>query len=368
MTMTIRPARWAGLSLLLLAFSASGHIVYGTKTLLGFTAECDLALRTRIVTADRSPRPTPEHPGAGRPAVEAEVLEVLKGSYEKSHIRFVQHGHGVAEFEAGDEVLVFLVDIQRTREFGELHRAGAYSWVSLQEHDDAYVLAPSTRKSVLSAVRAYAAAGSKQAPEERIRELHNATLKLLTSGDAGLASSALRDLVAAPTLPLITSADVSQLEKVLGDPDTSMGVRVALLSEMERRGLVDGPPRWLALLSSQEGSANRVTAIRGTGRSMSDPLRQRLIVLLSDPDERVAAAAAISLGVPNNSSAVDPLAAALSSESERVRMAAIRGLGGIGTPEALLALEVAASSHAKASTQRRARAEVHKHAAKTPEP
>jgi hypothetical protein len=296
------------------------------------------------------------------------VLEVLKGRYEKPRIRFVQHGHGVSRFEPGDETLLFLVDIKRTRELDELSGAGAYSWVSLQEHDDEYTLEPPTRDSVLAAVRAYAGAGPAVSPEERLLALRRATLGLLTSGDARLAGSALRDLVMAPTLPFITAADVPVLEKVLGDPHTSMGVRVGLLNELERRRLVAGPPLWLELLEAEGPSADRVTAIRGSAASMSDPVRARLIALLSDLDENVAAAAAIGLGVRNNKAAVAPLATALSRDSTRVRMAAIRGLGGIATPEALLALEVTAGSHPDPATKRRARAEVRKRAAKTPVP
>ena len=367
----IRPACLAGLAVLIWGLSAQAHIVYGTKTLLGSTAESDLALRVRILTVDAGPRPTPERPNAGRPAVLAEVLEVLKGRYLEPRIQFVQHGHGVARFEPGDETLLFLVANERTRELGELGSAGAYSWVSLQEHDDEYTLEAATRDSVLAAVRAYSAAGTAVSPETRRDALHRATLGLLTSGDARLAGSALRDLVVAPSLPLITSGDVPALEKVLADPNTSMGVRVSLLGELERRRLVDGPPRWLELLAAEGPSADRVTAIRGASSSvtsMRDPLRGRLIALLSDPDENVASAAAIGLGVRNNEAAVEPLATALSRDSARVRMAAIRGLGGVATPDALRALEITAGSHPDPATQRRARAEVRKRAAQAPTP
>jgi HEAT repeat protein len=70
-----------------------------------------------------------------------------------------------------------------------------------------------------------------------------------------------------------------------------------------------------------------------------------------------AEAAAIALGNPGEANAVAPLAKALERSEPRVRMAAIRGLGGIGTPEARAVLDAAASSHADPATRRRAAAE-----------
>ena len=96
------------------------------------------------------------------------------------------------------------------------------------------------------------------------------------------------------------------------------------------------------------------------------PVRERLIALLADPDERVAAAAAAALGGPNAADAVAPLLATLSShESARVRLAAIRGLGLIDLPNARDGLERAAQSHPDPATKRRALAELRK-AGRTP--
>jgi HEAT repeat protein len=144
-----------------------------------------------------------------------------------------------------------------------------------------------------------------------------------------------------------------------------MGVRVGLLAELERRKLVDGPPRWLRLLSAEAPTPDRVTAIRAAGAFASEPVRARLIGLLSDPDARVAAAAASALGSPGNAAVVKPLTTALSHESSTVRMAAIRGLGRVATPEAMRALESAAASHPDPETRRRARAELQKRGTKT---
>ncbi len=340
--------------------TAHGHLVYGTKTLHGFVSESDLVLRARIVTAYDSPSPSADHPAASRPGVEADVLELLKGSLDQPRVKFAQHGHGVLQFEPGDETLLFLVGISASRELDELGQTGTYEWVSLQEHDDEYALNGSSNKPVLDAVRAYVAGDAAISAEVRIEALRRATQGLLTSGDTRLAASAVRDLVLAPTLPLVTQADVPALESVLNNSDTSMGLRVGLLAELERRGLVDGPALLLSLLSPDVPQRDRITAIRGAGASSSKAVRARLVALLKDPDVSVAAAAATALGARGDDTAVVSLTEALMHDSPEVRMGAIRGLGRITSPRARVALEHAASSHPDPATQRRARAEVRK--------
>jgi len=356
--------RWlAGLAVLLCALAAHAHVVAGTKTLRGLVAEADLVLRARIIASSEGLESAPEQPGQARPWVEARVLEVLKGELEAPRVRFAQHGHGVAGFTPGEETLLFLVDIARSRELAALGRAGTFAWVSLQEHDEEYPLTPASRERLLGVTRAYAAAESATSPAQRSAQLREATLSLLVSGDSRLAASAIRDLVEDPALALIGAEDLPQLLPVLDDPNASMGVRVALLLELERRGLVEAPPRWIRLLSSDAPTRDRVTAIRAAGATGEPVVRVQLVELLSDPDERVAGAAATALGAPDNAAAAAPLGAALAHASPTVRNAAIRGLGRIAGPEARKVLQEAADGHPDAATRRRAGAELRKRSA-----
>jgi hypothetical protein len=353
---------------LLCAPSVQAH-VYATKTLHGLVAEADLVLRSRIVAARPQQTSSSTPPGANRPSVEASVLEVLKGDFDEPLVRFAQHGHGVAHFDPGDETLLFLTRIERNRELDALAASGAFRWVSLQEHRDEYPLVPATRGHVLAAVRGYVAASAASSPEQQLAFVRRATLELLESRDPKLAGSALRDLAAAPGLPLATQDELEQLLAIERDPNVSMGIRVALLGELGRRGLVDPTPYWLSLLSDDVSVRDRITAIRAAGLAGSPAVQKRLIALLGDPNERIAAAAAVALGMPDNGQAVAPLATALSAHtSEAVRLAAIRGLGRIGSPEARSALEQAAESHLDAATQRRARAELRKPRSTTASP
>ena len=353
-------------AMLACALAAHGHLVDSTKTLHAFVSESDLVLRARIAVVHDQPSVSAEHPAAGRPGVEAEILELFKGSFDAKRVKFAQHGHGVVQFEPGDETLLFLVAISESRELDALGQAGTYEWVSLQEHDHEYALDGSATGPTLEAVRSYVASDAAISPEVRIKALRSATRTLLTSGDPRLAASAVRDLVLTPTLPLVTEADLPALEQVLSSSSTSMGVRVGLLIELERRGLVNGSDRWLALLSADVPTRDRITAIRGAGMSRSEPVHVRLVALLQDSDDAVAAAAATALGARGGTAAVEPLAAALKHDSPGVRMGAVRGLGRIDSKQALAVLERAALSHPDPETQRRARAEVRKRRSNTP--
>lgn len=328
----------------------------GTKTLRGLVAESELVLRARIAS-DGEPLAAS---GAARPTLDAEVLELLKGKLDARRVRFAQHGHGVALFEPGEETLLFLVPIERSRELDELGVAGGPAWVSLQEHADEYPIDGASRERLLGAVRSYVEAEAAGSADARLSALQRGTLTLLTSRDARLASSAIRDLVQAPQAPLVRSEDLPELLAVLDEPQGSIGVRIALLTELDRRGLVDGSGIWLRLLSAETPERDRVVAIRAAGASGGAPVRSRLLALALDPDAEIAAAALDALARPGADDAVAPLASALSREPARVRIAAIRGLGRIGTPEALRALDQAASSHPDPATRRRAGAEIRK--------
>jgi hypothetical protein len=355
-----RPGYLLCLVAMLCTPSTWGHIVYGTQTLLGLVAEADLVVRARVIQVSAVAGFSGEKGALERPAVEAEVVEILKGSLDDSRFRFVQHGHGVATFEPGREHLLFLVHIARSRELETLSDRSGLRWVSLQEHDQAYPVDVPAREALLSAARAYAATEKIVGAEARLDLLRSGTLSLITSGDARLAASAIRDLVTAPNLALVTQDDRPALEGVIDDPTTAIGVRVALLTELEHRGLIDGQARWLALLADDAPSTDLVVVIPAVARDGRAPIRARLIALVASDRAEVAAAAAVALGVPGDASMVPILDSALAHPSSRVRNAAIRGLGATRTSEAVQALQQAGKTHPDPATRRLAQAEARK--------
>ncbi len=328
----------------LLAGGARAHVVFGTETLRGLVQESDLVARVRIL-----------NPGTAlpleEPVVVAQILELIKGpaAAAEGPLRFVQHGHGVPIYKKDQEVAIFLQRISRSRELGSL--AGSVDWVSIQEGE-----AWAGDASLVAALRAYAAV-EKLPPAQRPEALRELTLKLLASPDMRLASSAVRDAALARDEPIMTAQDLPALEKVLESDQASIGVRIALLAELDRRRLVEGPAQWVRRLRATHG-ADQIAVVRAVAAHPSDPVTQELIGFLASDDVLLVSAAAISLGVPGNQKAVAPLGKLLGSSEERVRMSAIRGLGRIGTPSAQALLTKTAATHPDPATRRRANAEV----------
>jgi len=344
---------------LLAAGAARAHVVYGTDTLRGLVLQSDLVARVRTLDpgAQGSGASVPDAPGLdaalGEPIVIAEVLELIKGAPAPTPspgpLRFVQHGHGVPIYAKDQETVIFLQKLERTRELSAL--AGKVDWVSIQEGN---ALPGDPR--LLAALRAYAAL-EKLPLAQQPQGLRQITVKLLASTDPMLASSAMRDVALLRDAPILTAEDLPALEPIVWNSATPMGVRVALLSELERRKLVPGPPRWVKLLRETRGT-DQIAAVRALAAHPSAAVTHELVTLLASPDPLLVSAATISLGVPGNEKAVEPLGKLLASSNERVRMAAIRGLGRIGTPAAQASLAQAAASHPDPATRRRAGAEV----------
>jgi hypothetical protein len=345
----------ATLCLLAFAGPARGHIVYAGPTLHQLVFGADVVARARIVSVDTASLLDSTAPG--RPSVVAELLEAWKGGLPPGPLRFVQHGHGVATFEAGEEVVVFLRAIQRSRELSALAESDRFDWVSLQEHDDEWALSAASRDVVGAAVRRYVALEGESQPQRRAAGLRRLTLELLRSDEPRLAASALRDLVRSNSAPLVAREDLPQLTPLLEDARAPVGLRAGLLAELERRGLLQGDGHWVRLLETAR-IADRPAAIRAAGAHPSPAVTARLVQLLAAGDAASAEAAAMALGAPGNRAAIEPLSSALAQGDARLRMAAIRGLGRIALPESRRVLESAAQSHADVATRRRAAAEL----------
>lgn len=336
------------------AVPTRAHVVYGTPTLSLLTQDADLVLRVRIIDPSSDLRLADS--SAHEVGVVAEVLDALKGTYAKERVAFVQHGHGSPEYEKEEEVVVFLKRIERSPELGKSAMASRIHWVSEQEAGTRFALNARVRADVVAAVRAYTQVAAL-APEARPEAMHRITLELLAAPHPMLSSSALRDLVMASDASLLSARDLPVLEPLLGSPATSIGIRIGLLVELERRALVDGPPRWAKLLRTTTGK-DRLAAVRASAAHPSEPVTAELRALLANDDHQLVSAAAVALGTPGNDAAVAPLAKLLASDDSRVRMAAIRGLGRVATPRARQVLMKTAAGHPDASTRRRARAEV----------
>ena len=329
----------------------------GTKSLHLLVAGADLVVRARVIDPEAVFVSTDGL--TRRHLIEVEVLEALKGQAETTTIRFAQDGHDVARYATGQEALFFLRPIAKSRELRMLAVPGGPSHVSGQEHEERFLIEGKYGPVLLSAVRKLAASESAATTSERVALIRAATLDLLTSGDAKLGASGLASLVLTPQAALVTRADLPRLEKLLATPDVSIGLRAGLIAELERRGFIDGPAHWMALLENAPPSDLRV-AIRAAGAHPSAAMNAYLLRVLRDANSKteIAAECAIALGTSRNVAAVDALSNALMKGEPRLRNAAIRGLGRINGPAASQALEHAAETHPDSATRRRAHAEL----------
>ena len=125
--------------------------------------------------------------------------------------------------------------------------------------------------------------GREAATAQRPQALRELTLKLLASPDMRLASSAVGDAAVARDDPYLTAGDLPELEKIAASEKTPIGVRVALISELERLGLVEGPARWARLLRETSGS-DRIAVVRAVAAHPRDPVTQELIGFLASDD------------------------------------------------------------------------------------
>lgn len=346
-----------GAAVLLTSVPASAHRTSPTSTLRSLVAEADLVVHARVLGSEDL---VVDKEGARkrRPVLRVELIEVMKGpALAGQTLRLAQHGHGVAEYRAGQDALLFLRALDRSAELSSLGSATPLRWYSGQEQDDAYTLSASSRAPTLAAARAYAALDPLP-PSEHTEALRRITLKLLASRDRRLAVSALRDLTRAGVAIPITAQDLPSLMMVVDDSNAKIEIRVGLLAELERRGLSDGGARWVRLLQAASQGNERNVVIRAVAAHPDPAVDAELLKILAGTDALAASEAAVSLGYTGNESAVQPLANALNSKNSRRRMAAVRGLGGIGSANARAVLSSAAASHPDQATRRRANAEL----------
>jgi hypothetical protein len=166
----------------------------------------------------------------------------------------------------------------------------------------------------------------------------------------------MRDFAPGGDAAALTLADLPAMAPLIENSHVPIGTRIALVAELERRGLVFGPARWVRLLRTAEG-ADLIAVIRAVGEHPSAGVNANLMPLLHDRDFAVATAAAGALGVPGNVDAVRPLTASLGRNDDELRWTALRSIARIGTQSARQALEYVAARHPDPLLRARAEAE-----------
>jgi hypothetical protein len=344
-------SRWVRWLLPLLAAApALGHVIYGRITLSQLVAGSEVVVIAKIVDPEAALAIGEKQ---RRPVIAAEFLQVLKGEAARGPALVARHGHGYLSYARGEQALLFLTDIERHRELNALAETGEVRYVSLQEHGANFRLATPQRQALIDAVRAYVGLDAIREVDDRLAALQALTMDLLRSPDERLASSAARDLAATGALGAIATDQVPELVAIVQDEGVPVGVRIAVLAELEHQALVEAAPHWARLVAESEGADLRAAA-RAAGAHPSGPVAVALIEVMRTGAPEDAVEAAVALGWPGNDPAVPALTRALESKHKRLALAAIRGLSGIGTLSAHKALTAAAESHPDPDIRRRA--------------
>lgn len=309
------------------------------------TLESDGIVRVRIVAATA----TIDAGGIAYPLVHADVLATLKGTIAPGALAFANVGTGSAAFVDGEDVVVFLRQIDRFAELAATALPSRLRWAAVANAGEKLA----SRPLVIDAIRGYVALDTIPDPDTRGDALRALTLQLLKSGDSQLVTSVLRDLAPGGDAGALTLADLPAMVPLIESSRVPIGTRIALVAELERRGLVFGPARWVRLLRTSHG-ADLLAVIRAVGEHPSAGVSAQLIEFLADRDLAVATAAATALGVPGNVEAVRPLAASLARADAPLRNAAVAALTRIGTQSARQALELVAARHPDPDLRRRA--------------
>lgn len=309
------------------------------------TLEADGIVQARVVAATA----TIDAAGIAYPLVHVDVLATLKGAIAPGALAFVNVGTGAATFVDGEEVVLFLRQLDRVAELAATALSTRLRWAALPNAGEKLA----SRPLVVDAVRGYVALDAIPDPDTRGDALRTLTLRLLKSGDAMLVASVLRDLAPGGDAGALTLADLPAMVPLIENPRVPIGTRIALVAELERRGLVFGPARWVRLLRTSHGT-DLLAVLRAVGEHPSAGVNAQLIEFLGDRDLAVATAAATALGVPGNVEAVRPLASSLARVDTPLRHAAIAALARIGTQSARQALELVAARHPDADLRSRA--------------
>lgn len=352
----------AGCLLALGVTPAIAHIVMGGSSLRLLTAQAEVVARVQITDAMDELDAVYRDQAFRTRFVQARLLETWKGSLAEpgATIHFYQHGHGTVEYTDGEEVLVFLRRTESIAELADGPIASQLKWASEQETDAHYLLDDTNRNGFANAVASYIAID--EAPKAvRSDMLRRTTVEMLTSPYPELAQSAMRDLVLAGDQIPLTSEDLAILLPLIDAKQEGaaapIGIRIGLLTELERRGLVAGPPRWVYLIENTAGR-DQLAVVRAAAANPSNAVVEALIPLLGSDDLQIASTAAVALGNQKSPEATQALVALLQSNNSQLRMSAIRGLGRDGSSTAREALSNTASQHPDPATRRRALAEL----------
>ena len=340
--------RGAALVLVWMAQSAYAHIDAPRTPLSQLFLAADFAAIVQIDTVEKR-RFVDGEIIATYEVVTATTSSHYKGE-QQDHIEFFQYAHGHADFQPGDTAVLFLQVLNEQHQLYKIGSTGSIHYVSHQVRNTEHRLKPADLVDYQWVLQAYAnppVAGNTDAAQQRLRQI---MLRMLQSDSPKLTESALLDWSTAGDGIQFNHGEIDQLLRQVRDPLKPIGLRLALLREMSRRGLAD-QGEWKYLLQS-ESDENLLLVLKSMEGYENREFMPPLVALLNHPSNSLVEGAARALGHPVYTGAETSLKPLLESENQRLNYAAVSGLTGINSPRARVILSEAAGNHPNAKVRR----------------
>lgn len=336
--------RFAAALLLWLGLAVQAHIDAPRISLTQLFMAADLVAIARVDSVEM--RSFAEAGEEGKEmryeVVTASVSDQYKGEFGQQ-IEFFQYAHGHAFYRAGDRAVLFLQALGPEHQLSAIGRIGDIHYVSHQVRSTEHRLTESEMADYRWVLQSYADLAASKEPDTGLETVSGILLRMLQSDSPALMESALLDWSAAGPGIAFGDADIAGLERVVRDTTKPVGLRLALLRELNRRGRSDGTV-WVWLLAN-ESDDNLSIVLAALQNYENIQLREPLLAMLDGSSPQVTEGAARALGHPVYLGAEQPLHRLLLSDDQRLSYAAVQGLAGIDSPRSRAMLAEAAERH-----------------------
>jgi hypothetical protein len=258
------------------------------------------------------------------------VLETISGPAVNGALDIFPHAEGEPRYRVGDRAVLFLDRTAERREFA--HLAGRFPFFTTQGAGHEWGLGESP--DVVAAVRRWVVLRDGDVEGTRA-----ALLAQLRSDDPRLRADALVDLTHLRSRMFASAESVEPFARLSNSDRLDLSSRLALARALDGAPGFSGADMVLEWTTAPGSVRDEINLIRASGSFRDPRLTAWLEGRLTDERVEIRAAAALALGEPWHASSVPALQSAAADPADRVARAAVRGLEGIGSADALAALD-----------------------------
>jgi len=326
-----------------------GHVVYGRRTLSGWTAGSRVIAVARIA----SPLQVWSAPDGSdhREYFSVELIEPLAGTLPSAALDLFPHAEGEPRLRVGATMVLFLDPTAERAEFA--HLAGRFPYFTTQGAGQEWIFDPS-RREIPDAVLAWRRVQKNGAVYADRRDL---VLAQLESQEPLLRADAIFELTRLRSAPEMAADEGLQkrLARLVASQRLEIRRRLALIKILDGLPDFDAAAALLGLAGGDLETADRIALIRACRGSDDPRVLDWLAAQLDSPEAPVRAAALTALASPQGAAMADRIARAAADPDQRVARAAVAALATIATPAAFARLESIAASASPVAPQAAAR-------------